>query len=294
MTGLANDGGRVRILYDDRVARRETAIDASSAATPARRVGQVRPARKWRATGSEREVLWVDFGKRVPASHGALLAHNLAATGRVRWSLTDDPAARDDPDGADLAFDTTLRPWTPIHGFGFDPFGRNFGGYPPASGFGAFPARRVIDYRAPILARYLRVELSGPRMDAPVEVGRVLHGQGFSSNWNQSFGWQIRWVDPTEHVETEAGLMPAPAGRPVRELTFALDVLDDAERWIADDVNRIAARRRPVLVELFAGGPKPDATRTAVYGYFTEREPVAQADPLAHTAGWTVQELPDH
>ena len=293
MTGLQNANGRVRILYDNRVARRGTTISASSAATPPARVGQPRPARKWRATGNVREVLWIDFGEPVSATHGALIGHNLDAGGEIRWTLTNDPAAETDPDAAELVFDTTVRPWGPIHGFGFDPFGESLGGFPASRGFAAFPARRVLDYERTVVARYLRIELDNPRLDAPVAAGVVVHGTGFTPHWNQAFGWQVAWRDPTEQIETEAGRVPAPAGEPVRVLTFALDTLRQPEAFKADDINRVAGKRRPVLVELFADGAKPLATRTAVYGYLREADPVSQGDPLAFQAGWDVEELPD-
>ena len=286
--------GRLRILYNNRVARAGTDIRATSAATPARRVGQVRPGRKWRAAAPGRQVLWIDFGARVAATHGAILGHNLGVAGNLRWTVTDDPAAETDPDGTANTLDLTTRPWDPAYGLGFDPFGESLGGFPDLSDFAAFPARKVVDYGGQVRARYLRIEIFDPLLAVPVEAGVVLHGQGFEPADNIAFGWSVEWRDPAEQIETEGGLLAAPAGKPRRAASFALDHLRrEAALFTVDDLNRIAGLRRPVLVELWAGADQATDYRTAVYGLFTDIEPVTHADPLAYAAGWTVQELPD-
>jgi len=239
------------------------------------------------------ELLWIDLGARVAATHGAILGHNLDVAGTIRWSLSDDPAAEADPDGAALAFDATVRAWDPAYGLGFDPFGDSLGGFPDLSDFAAFPARRVLDYGGTVQARFLRIELRNARLDAPIEAGVVLHGQGWDSAEGVSFGWSLRWVDNADQVETEAGLMPAPAGPPTREASFDVRHMPpEAALFNLDDLARIAGRRRPVLVEMFAGADVATAYRTTVYGYFTEDDGVTHDAAQQHSAGWTVRELP--
>jgi hypothetical protein len=287
---MTETNGHIRILYDNRVARPGVTITASSAATPARRVASDRPGRRWRAEDSA-AVLWIDFGAPVTARHGALIGHNLGLTGTIRWTLTDDPAAQADPDMANLIWDREDEAWQPVAGLGYDAFGQSLGGYPDLEALGGYDARRVFDYGGSLSARYLRIAVSDPEV-LPA-IGVVIHGQGFQPNENVSFGWSIRWLDPAEQIETEGGQIPTPSGPPVRELSVALDHLDRGEAlFAANDLHRIAGRRRPVLIELEPQADAPTGYRTSLYGYFTDDDGVTQTDPVNYAAAWTVRELP--
>ena len=244
----------------------DATLSASSQATSVNRVKEMRPSRRWSSTGDTAEYILADCGADKPHTHIAVVGHNLTAAGTIRARVADNSAM------TSPAYDSgVVDAWDPVSGFGSDGFGYSLGGYPILSEFADFRAYKMFDLAGTKNGRYVRLDFAdAANPDTQIRVGWAFAGLGAQPAIGMDYGWGLDWVDPSEQIETEESLLVR-RRRPYRVLRMALSNLAEGEAYNAfDDLKRIVARSRSMLVVPFPAANAAIRYRTTVYGVAPE------------------------
>jgi len=238
----------------------DATVTASSAATPATRVKNLRPTRRWYATGKVEEYLDFDFGAVVPISH-------LGFVGFVGDTALQGQAVLSNDAGV-IADTGNFTFWEPVYGFGEDPFGESLGGYPVLSEWYAWRANRIVDLGANYGARYLRVYFRNPNNEeiAQVGCGWVYAGQPFSPSWNFEWNFVEGWSDPSAVAESESSVFVR-TRKTRQNVRIAISGLTETEALTHfRTINRSVGRAKPILLSLFPDAAAPKRSAFQVYG----------------------------
>lgn len=213
---------------------------------------------RWRSDGVTTTYIDADFGASVAIGVIALLGTNLtaAATKRIRLSNTA-------PSTGDLLDTGTV-----------------------AAGISDLYRNLFHVLAAPVTARYMRLDLDDAAAVDPqtgtgaagfLEAGRLVAAPAFRPGRNYSYEWGPQWIDPSAKTRSEGGQIFIDRRPRYRALSFALDMLTEAEALgQAFELDRAAGASADVLAI-----PQPDGSylsETAVWG------PLAQQTPLLNHA----------
>lgn len=249
----------------------EATVTASSAVTgaAATQVQTLDPGEPWRATAKTSEYLHIDFGSVIDATHAAAVYHNLDTTGLIRFRGSNDPTFV----AADVVDTDDQDAWDPVAGFGFDGFGSSLGGYPILSRFNDYRPLKYFDFGGVKSFRYGRMYFKNPSNAAitGVACGRAFVGLGAQFERNFGLDWDLRWVDPSDLIETEATVR-VKARTKYRVLTMAFPWLSEAEAMSTwDDIKRSLGSSKDIIAVLFPTGSTVKRYRTTIYGLCIDR-----------------------
>lgn len=144
-----------------------------------------------------------DFGAVRQVDFASLIRHNLSPGALIRWRLNSS----DSWGGAVLYDSGWLEAWPRISGFGSLPWGVfTWGGYLgeedveglTISSFHVLPASHS--------ATYLRCDIDdSANPDGYIQAGRCVAGPAYVPGTNMSFGWGIRYEDPSRVSKSRGG-----------------------------------------------------------------------------------------
>lgn len=274
----------------------ESALSASSEATPAERVQEMRPSRVWRATDDQSAWIGGDAGVDVQAEAFAAIAHNFDTGVDLRLRLgIDANLLSSNPvtsEAAATVLDQEFDAWRPVAGLGVDGFGLSLGGYPILSDFADYKPYSALTF-ASTTFRYWRLDIAHATGNTlgNLEIGRLMLGYALQTEHNIAFDWSSAWADPSEHIETEDSLLIRRA-RKYRVLRLKWPFLRRSEAFgKMDDFKRIVGRSRDVLVIIYPTSPDPLQYRTTLYGVPIENGETSNPHYDVHATSAAFREL---
>lgn len=267
----------------------DATLTASSEATPALRLQNPRPGRKWYATGKTDEYVQAAFPTAVLIRHLAYVGFNVdvSGLGRVRLNASGGFGGTDILDTADFEM------WRPVAGWGGDGWGTTLGGYPILDDFNDYRPIRVVDLGASYSAQYLRAHLKNPENDNIAQVGNgwLYAGVGFQPSWPHNWNWTVKWIDPTETTRTISSVFKR-AVKSYRQIRLSLDELTEAEAIAGiDTIQRAIGKKKPMVLVLFPEGGTPLQFATTIYGYMTDDPERVHTGVDQYSVQITIEEL---
>lgn len=273
-----------RNLADTATASASTEVTGAEAAFSQ----TIDPGEPWRATGKTSETLSFDHGAAVDMTHACCVHHNLDTDGFIRF------VASNNADFSSPVIDTgDLEAWEPVAGFGYDAFGSTLGGYPILTEFNAFVPLRYFDLGGTFSARYSRFVFKNPTNAGitGVSLGYAFVGLGKQFERNMGWDWEIKWVDPSEFIETESSVRVKQRNKH-REMMLPMPNITEGEAFsVWDDIKRAVAQSRPIIVFAFPSSGAPKRYRTGIYGIPRGGEGTKNASVRRHSSAITIREL---
>lgn len=172
-SGLISDAGSIE------------AFAATAAGYPVTNLLTMQPGERARFTDPGAAYVEIDLGTARPITFAGILAHNISATGQVRWRAADTQGdLTADPD-----LDTMLGSAWPASG------------KPDADVFYSF---RLFDEA--VNRRWWRLDVSdGDNTDGYLDIGRLMVADAWRPARNVKFGWGPGWLDPSAAQRSVAG-----------------------------------------------------------------------------------------
>ncbi|MGG5810946.1 hypothetical protein [Falsiroseomonas sp. CW058] len=250
------------------VSRVARSTDASAASTMFVADGGSSPRRSW--------------------SMFVLINHSISVSGRWRVVCTNDAA--DTPESR--IYDSGLVDvWEASVGFGTQPWGVfPWNGIDQAS----YPTYPIALHLAPasVRARYVFIYIEDPdNPDGYIDIGRFVAGDAMSPATNISYGFNVRYVDPSEVVRTLGGrrIVRALPSYRVAEMEFGFLSKDEAMGQIFEWQK--AGKGSDVF---FVKDPDETAekrARTMIYGALTDIQPIREVMLDLYSFGAAIEEL---
>lgn len=231
----------------------------------------------------------VDFGSARLTDFAAIIAHNLTTAATIRWRLSAVS------DFATTVYDSgTINAWEPTEGFGASPWGVfNWGGLPSADDISLYTASTFTVLDNPVLARYLRVDLSdSANGDGYLQAGRLMSGQSYQPTVNYANGVQFQFVDESRVTKSRGGQTFIDTVQKYRTITFDLNHLpqDEAFGSIFNNLDRLKGISGDVLVI-----PQPDEPSTYltqnIYGRISAIGPIRNTTLDFYSRTMEIEEL---
>lgn len=282
--------GTLLIAYRNHADEAAFSGGAWTAELPAANLADRQPSRVARTLtadpGATRADL--DFGSARPVRFVALVRHNLTQAGRWRLRLAADPGFSESIHDSGWA-----AIWPAVTPFGVGVWGEfHWGGRLSAEEAATYGIAAIHVLPVPVIARYLRLELSDPdHPDGYLQAGRLVAGPAWQPRVNLQYGWSIEQVDESRTVRSRGGQSYVDVQPKFRRLRFAFDYLERDEVFgQAYEIERLKGVGGDLMVMV-----DPDDVqhrhRHTVYGVLAETAPIANPTPGRFAKTFTVDEL---